>query len=139
MVLGLHIEFIETPSLTNVPASQLSLSPDQRAVLSAEIADLERKEAIHCLSPNNIDLGFYSNLFAVPKKGGGMETSHKLKEVKHFHSHPLLKDGEYQSFEGSPPPRRLPNENRSQACLFNCTYESSVVEVSPLHLKRDSV
>lgn len=68
---GHHIEFIETLPLTIVPSFQPPLSPDPRAVLSAEIADLKRKEAIHYLSPNNIDLEFYSNVFAVPKKGEG--------------------------------------------------------------------
>ena len=91
VLLGLHIEFIETPSLTNVPASQLSLSLDHRAVLSAEIADLERKEAIHCLSPNNTDLGFYSNVFAVPKKGRGWRQVINLMKINAFIQSPHFK------------------------------------------------
>ena len=69
----------------------VSLSPDQRAVLSAEIADLERKEAIHWLSPNNTDLGFYSNVFAVLKKGGGWRPVINLKKLNTFIHTPYLK------------------------------------------------
>ena len=74
-----------------------------------------------------------------PQEGRGVETRNQPKETKCLHSHPSLQDGEYQPPERSPPPRRLPSKSRSQGCLFNSTYESSVLEVSTLHLERNSV
>ena len=73
-----------------------------------------------------------------PQEGWGVETSNQPKETKCLHSHPSLQDGEYQPPERSPP-RRLPSKSRSQGRLFNSTYESSVLEVSALHLERNSV
>ena len=73
-----------------------------------------------------------------PQEGRGVETSNQPKETKCLHSHPSLQDGEYQPPERSPP-RRLPSKSRSQGCLFNSTYELSVLEVSALHLERNSV
>ena len=71
VISGCHIDFIETPPLTGPPLSPPPLSTDQMTVLSTEIIELETKEAIHHLPPNSTTLGFHSNLFAVPKKGGG--------------------------------------------------------------------
>ena len=79
------------PPLARVPAFQPPLSPDQGVILSAEIADLERKEAIHRLSPNHIHLGFYSNVFAVPKKGGGWRPVINLKKLNAFIHTPHVK------------------------------------------------
>ena len=62
-------------------------------------------------------------MYLLSPRKAGVETSLKLEEVKRFHSHPSLQDGEYQTFEESSPSRRLPNKSRSQGCLFNRTYD----------------
>ena len=80
--------------------------------------------------------GVLQQCICCPQERWGVETSNQPKETKCFHLHPSLQDGEYQSSQRSPPPRRLP---RSQGCLFNSTYESSVLKVSLLCLERNSV
>ena len=103
MISGCHIHFVETPPLTGLHIPP-PLSADQLTVLSSEIFELETKESIYQLPPNNITPGFHS-----PKRRG-LETSNKLEKA---HSGPSLQNGEYQSSEGSTHPRRLPSKSGS--------------------------
>jgi hypothetical protein len=65
---GYRIPFHTLPPLTrNPPGFQFPADPDKRRALQEEVVELLRKRAIEIADPNTP--GFYSRLFAVPKRG----------------------------------------------------------------------
>lgn len=69
---GYRIEFTGRPRLSRVPLwTNVPKALDKRLALEEGIEKLIAKEAIQLLDPPPTDIGYYSTLFLVEKKGGG--------------------------------------------------------------------
>ena len=85
-VLGHRLEWMKHPPTLSLATPQRRVSLEEEAVLDKEVQDLLEKNAIE-LSSN---WGFFSQLFTVPKKGGGQRPIINLKrlnsflDIKHF-------------------------------------------------------
>ena len=81
VVKGYHIPLISNPVQQTLPHCPRLPHEDQIA-LEDEIKSLLQKQAIqHLPTP---PLGFYSNMFMVPKKGGGQRPVINLKHLNQF-------------------------------------------------------
>lgn len=70
---GLTLQFKDRPPLSNTPVVLNQTSdPLKSELLSVEVETLLEKAAIEEISSSNLSPGFYSRLFLVPKKTGGM-------------------------------------------------------------------
>ena len=85
-VLGHRLEWSKHPPTLSLAIPQRRVNQEQEAVLDKEVQDLLLKNAIELSS----DWGYFSQLFTIPKKGGGQRPIINLKhlnsflEVKHF-------------------------------------------------------
>ena len=123
---GYHIPLSSHPVQLTPPHNPHLSSKDQSA-LEDEVKALLQKQAIQHLS--NVPTGFYSNMFMVPKKGGGQGPVINLKPLNHF-----VKSGHFK-MEGlhtfkAPPKERLDGQNRPQRCILHGT-NSPPVSLSP--------
>ena len=59
----------------------LQTSPHEQSLLQEEILSMLQKGAITQLTPRDATAGFYSSLFLVPKRGGGMRPVINLKRL----------------------------------------------------------
>ena len=70
---GLCLQFRSRPPLSQDPIPfSVPADPVKFQLLSEEVSTLLQKEAIEIVPSQSQDLGFYSRLFLVPKKTGGM-------------------------------------------------------------------
>jgi hypothetical protein len=70
---GLELQFKQLPPLSESPIPfSVSSDPHKRLRLSEEVSVLLQKAAIEQVPTSSLGPGFYSRLFLVPKKKGGM-------------------------------------------------------------------
>jgi hypothetical protein len=70
---GLHLQFLRSPPLSEIPISLSHTSDkEKRILLSEEVQSLILKGAVERVHDPFQSPGFYSRLFLVPKKTGGM-------------------------------------------------------------------
>ena len=82
-VQGYRIEFLTNPTQSSRPRAGASSSSEQ-SLINEEIEKLLAKGAVTELPPEEADQGFYSSLFLVPKKDGGMRPVINLKSLNEF-------------------------------------------------------
>ena len=70
-IWGFKIEFVAQPTQERQPRAGM-LSTSEQMLLAKEIAKLLAKGAITEVPQKRSLLGFYSSLFLIPKKVGGM-------------------------------------------------------------------
>ena len=70
-IWGFKIEFVAQPTQERQPRAGM-LSTSEQMLLAKEIAKLLTKGAITEVPQKRSLLGFYSSLFLIPKKVGGM-------------------------------------------------------------------
>ena len=81
-IQGYMIDFVSQPHQLSVPQPP-QFSAEQTQLISMEIKELLQKNAIEEVTPL-LQLGFYSNLFLVPKKDGGQCPVINLKALNRF-------------------------------------------------------
>ena len=70
---GLELQFKQLPPLSESPIPfSVSSDPHKRLRLSEEVSVLLQRAAIEQVPTSSLGPGFYSRLFLVPKKKGGM-------------------------------------------------------------------
>ena len=74
---------METPSIQHVSLPASSTTRPRYSAFNRSFG-IRSKKAIHCLSLSSSDMGFYSNLFAISKKGGGWQPVINLKKLNTF-------------------------------------------------------
>ena len=79
--------------------------------------------------------GFYSRLFLVPKKGGLISPSHRLKSTKQVHSKQTFPDGKFDVHKASFKSKRVHGQPRPEGCLPN----GYLTKVPLFHLARTSL
>ena len=80
-VQGYRLEFLREPVQTVSPR-ELQTSPLEQSLIQEEIQNMLQKGAITELNPKEASAaGFYSSLFLVPKKDGGMRPVINLKRL----------------------------------------------------------
>ena len=82
-IQGYRIEFLNHPTQTHPPRMGVTSSQEQVLVLE-EIHTMLEKGAIVELPKSEQGKGFYSTLFLIPKKGGGMRPVIDLKCLNEF-------------------------------------------------------
>ena len=82
-IQGYRIEFLTEPVQTTRPRVGVSSSQEQ-SLINEEIQKMLSKGAITELPPEEAGQGFYSNLFLVPKKDGGMRPVINLKSLNEY-------------------------------------------------------
>ena len=82
---GLDLQFKRRPplSVTPIPFSVPS-DPQRVLLLDTEVSTLLQKAAIELVPPSALDPGFYSRIFLVPKKTGGMRPVIDLSVLNTF-------------------------------------------------------
>ena len=78
-----RIEFTREPVQTTSPRVGVSSSQEQ-SLINKEIQKMLSKGAITELSLKEMDQGFFSSLFLVPKKDGGMRPVINLKSLYEY-------------------------------------------------------
>ena len=53
-------------------------------MIDKELGELIQKQAIHLVSEHDYNMGFVSNLFVIPKKGGGQRPVFNLRQLNQF-------------------------------------------------------
>lgn len=107
VVSGCPLSFTKSPPLQAPGSAQAPhpLAEDQMRVMEEEVLNLLEKKAIREVSPERA-LGFYSNVFTVPKKDGGWRPIINLKRLNQYLEVPHFKMESIQSLKNS----ILPND-----------------------------
>ena len=82
-VQGYRIEFLSEPFQRSRPRAGVT-SPSEQSHIIEEVQKLQSKGAVVELALTEADRGFYSSLFLVPKKDGGMRPVINLKCLNEF-------------------------------------------------------
>jgi ribonuclease HI len=77
---GHSIEFLELPQYNGIVRTVLTGADNRKAVL-AEVQSLLVKKAIERVPQDQVHEGYYSRIFTVPKKSGGIRTILNLKPI----------------------------------------------------------
>ncbi|KAG2228482.1 hypothetical protein INT48_008098, partial [Thamnidium elegans] len=90
---GYHIPFHTPPPVTTTPTPIIPFSDEQSHLIDQAIQDLLQKEAIEKVSPQQSQLvpGFYSSMFVIPKKNGGVRPVFNLKKLNQYLDAPHFK------------------------------------------------
>ncbi|KAK4514625.1 GTP-binding nuclear protein gsp1/Ran [Mucor velutinosus] len=90
---GYYIPFHTTPPTTTTPTSITPFSAEQATLINQAIQDLLAKSAIEPVSPQQVQQqpGFYSSMFVIPKKNGGVRPVFNLKRLNQFLEAPHFK------------------------------------------------
>ncbi|CEP18222.1 hypothetical protein [Parasitella parasitica] len=90
---GYHIPFLTTPPTTTTPTSITPFSVEQATLIDQAIQDLLAKSAIEKVSPQQVQQtpGFYSSMFVIPKKNGGVRPVFNLKRLNQYLEAPHFK------------------------------------------------
>lgn len=82
---GYLIDFItEPPAFTGINSTDMFLDPTSKQCILEEVQNLLEKDAIELVSKDHSREGFYSRLFLIPKKGGGMRPILNVKPLNKF-------------------------------------------------------
>ena len=79
---GYKLEFIQKPPQTGI--KQTSVPNQDLDLLKLEVEDLLKKDAIETVPWNEINSGFYSTFFLVPKKNGKMRLVINLRPLNRY-------------------------------------------------------
>ena len=82
-IQGYKIEFVDNPTQAKQPRVGMS-SPTEQALLQEEVGKMLSKRAIVEIPAETAAPRFYSSLFLVPKKDGGMRPVINLKELNTY-------------------------------------------------------
>lgn len=91
--LGYKIHFHTPPPVTTKPAAILPFSQEQTLLIDKSIQDLLDKAAVELVSPEEVHNcpGFYSSMFVIPKKNGGIRPVFNLKNLNQYLDAPHFK------------------------------------------------
>ena len=119
-VQGYSIDFMGVPIQETRPRMGIS-SVSEQSLIQEEIQKMLLKGAIIELSQTEAAQGFFSSLFLVPKKDGGMRPVINLKQLNKFiPPHQLrIQDGGNAYREGSVEEGRLVDKGGSEGCVFH--------------------
>ncbi|VDI49055.1 Hypothetical predicted protein [Mytilus galloprovincialis] len=79
---GYKLEFLEIPKNTGIKYT--CVSAKDLDILDTEVRELVQKEAVEYVPLNEIENGFYSTFFLVPKKTGDMRPVINLKPLNKY-------------------------------------------------------
>ena len=82
-VQGCHLDLVSTPHQLSYPLT-VPLNKENMALIDLEIQLMLEKEAIHVVPPGELQQGFVSSIFLVPKKGGGQRPVMNLRPLNQF-------------------------------------------------------
>ncbi|VDI63552.1 Hypothetical predicted protein [Mytilus galloprovincialis] len=119
---GLTLQFKEQPPLSPVPIPLSNTQDPQKfLLLSTEVETLLTKRAVEEVPVSSIDPGFYSRLFLVSKKTGGMRPVIDLSILNFLYDYSPFQNGD-QSFNKSfYSSRYVDNIPGSDGRLFSCS------------------
>ena len=78
-ISGYHIPFTVIPHQGFLPSHKVS--GEDGILIDKELGELIQKQAIHPVSEHDYNTGFVSNLFVIPKKGGGQRPVFNLRQL----------------------------------------------------------
>ncbi|VDI04282.1 Hypothetical predicted protein [Mytilus galloprovincialis] len=119
---GLTLQFKEQPPLSPVPIPLSNTQDPQKfLLLSTEVETLLTKRAVEEVPVSSIDPGFYSRLFLVSKKTGGMRPVIDLSILNFLYDYSPFQNGD-QSFNKSfYSSRYVDNIPGPDGRLFSCS------------------
>ena len=127
---GLKLDFITKPPYTGV--KQTNVTAQNLDILLQEVNALLEKGAIEPVPQNDIQKGFYSTFFLVPKKVRRFTASDKFTPSQQVSQETAFQNGLFKhSFETSSA-RRLGDFSRFEGCLFAYPNVSSSQKVSTI-------
>ncbi|KAH3712577.1 hypothetical protein DPMN_072327 [Dreissena polymorpha] len=121
------MEFQNIPKFNGI--IQTKLSQNNMSILQQEIDSLLKKEAIEPVY-QNLNQGFYSTFFLVPKKTGGMRPV--IKTPQPVSTDNTLQNGNTKVSSQFGSKRRLCNISRSDGCLSTFAYISKAQNASQI-------
>ena len=81
-ISGYHISFTVIPHQDFLPSYRVS--KEDEILIDKELGELIQKQAIHLVLEHDYNMGFVSNLFVIPKKGGGQRPVFNLRQLNQF-------------------------------------------------------
>ena len=81
-ISGYHIPFTVIPHQGFLPSHKVSV--EDGILIGKELGELIQKQAIHPVLEHDYNTGFVSNLFVIPKKGGGQRPVFNLRQLNQF-------------------------------------------------------
>ena len=81
-ISGYHIPFTIIPHQDFLPSHKVSV--EDELLIDKELGEPIQKRAIHLVSKHDYNTGVVSNLFVIPKKGGGQRPVFKLRQLNQF-------------------------------------------------------
>ena len=79
---GYKLEFVQIPQNTGIKIT--TVPAKNQIILQTEVNELLQKRAVEYVNPNDINNGFYSTFFLVPKKSGEMRPVINLKPLNKY-------------------------------------------------------
>ncbi|VDI15149.1 Hypothetical predicted protein [Mytilus galloprovincialis] len=134
---GYKLEFLEIPKNTGIKYT--CVSAKDLDILDTEVRELVQKEAVEYVPLNEIENGFYSTFFLVPKKTGDMRPVINLKTPQQVSPKTTFQNGFpfYGSQSGET--RRLGNQSGLKGRIFTRPNLQNAQEISEvLSKKRES-
>ena len=134
---GYKLEFIKKPIWQGI--KQTIVSQKNMEILLQEVNILIEKDAIESVQKEQIQSGFYSTFFLVPKKNGKMRPVINLRPLKWYFQKKHFQDGfTDQSLEYSKT-RRLGHNARPERCIFTCPNISKSLPISKILPSKSSI
>ena len=137
-VKGYEIAWTTRPTQP-IPPRELVFPKQEADGLSTEVQSLLQKQAVSELQEMTGTQCFLSQLFAVPKKDGGVRARGKPEGTELLRGEPILQDGRHSHAERSPTPGRLDDEDRSERCVLRNSGGMPTPEIPCIPLARQNI
>ena len=111
-IQGYTIDLAEQPVQSRAPW-EINFPKEEADALTVEVQGMLEKQAISRVPREQEAKGFISQLFLVPKKGGG------IKRAKYICGEGAFQNGELPYDKGHPKTRRLDDKGRPEGCLLH--------------------
>ncbi|VDH94545.1 Hypothetical predicted protein [Mytilus galloprovincialis] len=130
-VKGIKLDFLATPFQNQIP-NQAFFNQENQDLINKEITGLLNKKAItqSFLTKDS----FISNIFLVPKKGGGQRPVINLKGLNVFFTLRTFQNGGNSFVKRSSFEERLDGKNRPNRCIFDIANSKRTQKIPQIFL-----
>ena len=137
-IQGYQIDFTSPPCQTKPPQGIIH-TQEESSLIENEVQELLTKEAIHSVPVHQRQEGFVSNLFLVPKKGGGQRPVKNLNHLNHFVKYEHFKMENIHMLRDLLKKRRLSGKNRFEGCVCHNPHLGKPPKISEVSLEGESL
>ena len=139
---GYRIQLRVLPRLFLSPprwCTRMPQDPVKLEILRDEVKSLLQKRAIEEVTKDHPRRGFFSRIFLVQKRSGGLASSNRSSSSEPICSLSSFQNGDIEFNQTSTSERRLGYFPRFEGCIFSHLRPSSITTLSSVHFRRENV